>query len=178
MKILTRKMNNMWSTHCRGQNSIGQRQSLQVSHQAVGQESVDGCDLRGRSGLDWEKDMSVIQQRDSALNVFIHLLSLMGTSFIFLLFPVYQMSGMLRFLDIILWFANVRVHWCYVIEVSGVTFLFQSRKLREMKVLTIIKVEQRHFFFLFLALFLDRLWWRFSFSCLEGDERNTGMFGS
>lgn len=86
-------MKNMWRTYCRGQNSIGQRQSLQVSHQAVGQESV-GRDLRGRSGLDWEKDMSVIQQRDSALNVFIHLLSLMGIYFIFFLFPVFRHNPM------------------------------------------------------------------------------------
>lgn len=41
-----------------------------------------------------------------------------------------------------------------------------------MKILTIIKVEQRHFFLLFLALLLDRLRRRFRFSCLEGDEKN------
>lgn len=40
-----------------------------------------------------------------------------------------------------------------------------------MKRLTIIKVEQRHFFLaFFLVLFLDRLKRRFGFSCLDGDK--------
>ena len=50
-----------------------------------------------------------------------------------------------------------------------------SRELTEMKILTVIKVEQRHFFLLFLALFLDRLGRGFRLSRLEGDERKSDM---
>lgn len=41
-----------------------------------------------------------------------------------------------------------------------------------MKTLTIVKVEQRHFFLLFFAVFLDRFGMRLRFSCLERDKEN------
>lgn len=56
--------------------------------------------------------------------------------------------------------------------------LSQSRNLSEIRTLTIIEVEQRHFFFLFLALFLDGLWWRLRFCCLERDERKETWVGT
>lgn len=54
----------------------------------------------------------------------------------------------------------------------------QNRKLSEIGTLTIIEVEQRHFFFLFLAFFLDGLWWRLRFCCLERDERKETWVGA
>lgn len=42
---------------------------------------------------------------------------------------------------------------------------------KKQKQLTIIKVEQRHFFLFFLALFLERLGRRFRFSRLENKEK-------
>lgn len=45
--MLTRKVRHVRNTYCRCENSVRQRKSLQVCHKAVGQEGVDGCDLRG-----------------------------------------------------------------------------------------------------------------------------------
>lgn len=35
----------IWNTYCWGEDRVRQRQPLQVGHEAVGQEAVDGCDL-------------------------------------------------------------------------------------------------------------------------------------
>lgn len=52
--MTTAKRRDAWSTHCRRESRVGQRQSLQVGHQAAGQECVDGCDLRRRRRLNCE----------------------------------------------------------------------------------------------------------------------------
>lgn len=44
----------------------------------------------------------------------------------------------------------------------------EQAALRDEKLLTVIQVQQRHFFFLFLALFLDGLRWRLGFGSLQG----------
>lgn len=54
-KMLTREVRDVRNTYCRCENSVRQRQSLQVCHKAVGQEAVDGRDLRGRGRLNWQK---------------------------------------------------------------------------------------------------------------------------
>lgn len=46
----------MWSIYSRGEDGVGQRQSLQVGHEAVGQEIVDGCDLRGGGWFNCEEE--------------------------------------------------------------------------------------------------------------------------
>lgn len=49
----------MSGTYSRRENSVRQRQSLEVGHEAIGQEGVDGCDLRRRSGFNCGKQTRV-----------------------------------------------------------------------------------------------------------------------
>lgn len=58
------------TTHGWGENRVRQREALQVGHQAVGQEGVDGRDLGRGSWLDWgakskreEQFHSAVEQR-------------------------------------------------------------------------------------------------------------------
>lgn len=47
-----------------------------------------------------------------------------------------------------------------------------------MQTLTVVKVEQRHFFLLFFVLFLDRFGRRLRFCCLDGHERKLNGYCS
>lgn len=149
----TRKVKDMWCTYCRRENGVRQGQSLQVCHKAVGQEGVDGCDLRRGSRFDWEK-WSWCETHSTSVSP-----NLNCNNMFVILSHVLQQPCPLTL-----------PHWDkhhYFCILSQEQKVYRGVK----KKLTIIEVEQRHFFLLFLALFLDRLRRRFWFSCLEGDER-------
>lgn len=168
-----------------GENGVRQREPLQVRHQAVGQEGVDGRDLRGGSWLDC--GAKIIKLRVEFSCVRIHRTE--------------------EQINLSYWFQRAENGFGVFVELikdpsppiplRSVQPLFVVLRLnleqaspRDEKLLTVIQVQQRHFFFLFLALFLDGLWWRFGFGSLQGIKRKprgrvktlpslmTGQFGS
>lgn len=69
-----RRMRDVQSAYCRRENSVRQRQSLQIGHEAVGQEGVDGCDLRRGSRFNWKKRVRSIQRASVFMYLLYHLL--------------------------------------------------------------------------------------------------------
>lgn len=73
----TRKTWDMRSTYSRGEDTVGQRQTLQVGHEAVGQEGVDGSDLRRGSRFNWEErdaetfSRDVTKSRSDCIHLFV-----------------------------------------------------------------------------------------------------------
>lgn len=168
-----------------GENGVRQREPLQVSHQAVGQEGVDGRDLRGGSRLDCGAKIITLRVE----------------------FSCGRIQRTEEQINLSYWFQRTESRFGAFVELikdpsspiplKSVQPLFLVLRLnleqaapRDEKPLTVIQVQQRHFFFLFLALLLDGLWWRFGFSSLQGIKRKprgrvktlpspmTGQFGS
>lgn len=149
-----------------GENGVRQREPLQVGHQAVGQEGVDGRDLRGGSRLDC--GAKIIKLRVQ--------------------FSCGRIQRTEEQINLSYWFQQPENGFGVFVELikdpsppiplKSVQPLFVVLRLnleqaapRDEKLLTVIQVQQRHFFFLFLALFLDGLWWRFGFGSLHGIKR-------